>query len=113
MELDSAIFYTRDLNKIISFYTDIIGLTLEAKNGEYYASFIFDNGSKIGIKVADEEREIPGNQTIILSTHKIDEIYSNLKKAEVVFYSDIVDQPWGRHFSVLDPDGNKVEFVQR
>jgi predicted enzyme related to lactoylglutathione lyase len=113
MKIDSAIFYTKNLNEIITFYTKVIGLTLEYKNGERYASFSFGNEAKLGIKVADKEREIPGKQTVILSTDKIDDLYNNLKNVGVNFYSEMADYDWGRNFSILDPDGNKVEFVQR
>lgn len=113
MRLDTAIFYTKDFNKVVSFYTDIIGLELEAKNGEYYASFTFDNGSKLGIKVADKNREEPGKQTIILSVDDVESLYKELKDQEVEFYDELEKHDWGYHFSILDPDGNKVEFVQR
>jgi predicted enzyme related to lactoylglutathione lyase len=111
MNLDSAVFYTKDLNKITSFYKDL-GLQFEYQDGEHYASFIFPNGVKLGIKVANKEREVPGHQTIIISVDDIDSLNKQLKEKGLTFYSELVDYDWGRHFSILDPDGNKVEFLK-
>lgn len=113
MDLDSAIFYTSDLDRITSYYTEVIGLELEYKNDNHYASFKLNNNSRLGIKVAGKEREVPGKQTVIFSTNKVDKLCGDLKRKGVTFYSELTTYDWGRHFSILDSDGNKVEFVQR
>ncbi len=112
MRLDTTIIYTSDIEKSIMFYRDLLGLELIFRDGKEYASFIFDNGSKLGIKTQAEERELPGAQTFIVTTPNLDNLSSRLKDRGIVFYSDIRDYPWGRHFSILDPDRNKIEFIE-
>jgi len=111
--LDSAVFYSNDLNKVIPFYVDLLGFKVECQQGENYVSFIFPNGARLGIKKKVEEREIPGAQTVFIGVDDIDTLYRELKKTDVEFIKELTDQDWGKNFSIIDPDKNKVQFVQR
>lgn len=111
MNFDSAIFYSNDLEKVISFYQDELGLELDESQDGKYVSFRFANGVKLGIKKAVEEREVPGAQSIIIAVENIDELYKKAEKSGWEIYKTLREEPWGKNFSVLDPDGNKVQFV--
>lgn len=110
MRLDSAIFYTNNLNGAIKFYKEIIGLEVDYIQEGKFASFKLDN-AKLGIKQAKEEREIPGHQTIFIEPKNIEEIYNQFKEKGIKFQKELVKEDWGKNFSILDPDGNKVQFV--
>ena len=112
MNLDSAIFYSADIQKVIPFYRDVLGLTVEYTT-ERFVSFIFPNGAKLGIKNKDKERELPGRQTVIISVDDVASLYAKHKETNLDFYSGLMEFDWGTHYSILDPDKNKVEFVQR
>lgn len=114
MNLDSAVFYTNDIEKAMKFYRDIIGFTIEYQQGDKYISFIFSNNARLGIKKKVEERELPGAQTIFISLEKgIENLYEDLKQKGVPIYKELVVQDWGKNFSILDPDKNKVQFVEK
>ena len=114
MNLDSAVFYTNDIDRAVEFYRDILDCTLEYQNGKQYASFIFLNNARVGIKSKTHEREVPGAQTVILAVDAgIEHLYQSLLQKHVVVYKELSDQEWGKNFSILDTDRNKVEFVQR
>jgi len=114
MNLDTAVFYTNDIDKIIKFYRDTLGFNLEYQDSDRYVSFIFSNGVKLGIKKKDKERELPGAQTVILSMESGIEVwYESLKQKNIPIYKELTIQKWGKNFSALDPDKNKVEFVER
>jgi predicted enzyme related to lactoylglutathione lyase len=104
MNLDSAVFYSNNLTKIIPFYTDLLGFKVEYQQGENYVSFIFGNGARLGIKKKAEEREIPGAQTVFISVDDIDTLYKELKGTDVEFIKELVDENWGKNFSIVDPD---------
>lgn len=121
MNLDSAVFYTNDLNKVIEFYRDVLGFEVEYIQDGRFVSFIFSNGAKLGIKQRVEEREIPGAQTVFISVDNIKELYQKLKGLDssvpqndegIIFAKELVEQDWGTNFSILDPDKNKVQFVE-
>jgi predicted enzyme related to lactoylglutathione lyase len=113
MNIDSAVFYTNDLDKAINFYQKLIGLDIEYRQSDNYVSFIFPNKVRLGIKRATEERENPGAQTIIISIEEIDSFYQEIKKKEVTIYTELKDESWGRTFSILDADNNRIEFLKR
>ncbi|MFA5926219.1 MAG: glyoxalase superfamily protein [Parcubacteria group bacterium] len=112
MKLDSAVFYSNDIEKATEFYRDVIGLEVDYIQEGKYSSFNFEN-AKFGIKQRKEEREVPGSQTIFVEAKNIEDLYSLLKEKGVSFYKEIVEEDWGTNFSLLDPDGNKIQFVRR
>lgn len=110
--LNAIVFYTNDIDRAINFYTQQIGLELEYKSGSNYASLLFHNGIKLGIKKAVEEREVPGAQTFILAIDDAKSQYEAAKGKGLHIYKELLDEPWALEFSVLDPDGNKIEYAQ-
>lgn len=112
MELESAVFYSHDILKVIPFYTEVLGLKIERQQ-ERFVAFDFDNGVQLGIKNQTEEREIPGYQTIFIKTNNIEKQYADMKSKNVPFYKELVEHQYGKDFSILDPDGNKILFIQR
>ena len=110
MKLSYGIFYTNNLAAISKYYREIIDLDYAFGDDKFVAFKIGD--ALLGIKIKEIEREIPGHQTIIISVEKVDEWYKKLKERDVVIFSEIADMPWGRNFSILDPDGNRVEFFE-
>lgn len=111
MKLNSVVFYTSDIERIIEFYTKVLVLDLGFRDGDKFVSFNFDNGVSLGIKSKADEREIPGYQALIISVENLDEKYKELKSQNI--YENIKQHDWGKHFSILDPDGNKVEFIEK
>jgi predicted enzyme related to lactoylglutathione lyase len=113
MKLDSAVFYTNDLGKIISFYRDTIGLEVEYIQEERFVSFIFPDGGKLGIKQRKEEREIPGHQTVFVSVENIEDLFREYKEKGLSFRKKLSElEGWGKYFSILDPDKNNIEFIE-
>lgn len=112
MDLDSVVFYTNSLPDSIDFYREVLDLELEYQDNEY-ASFTFLNKVSLGIKKSTEKREIPGSQTIIIGVQDIQSLFSSFKQKKCQFYQEIVSHEWGKDFALLDPDGNKIEFLER
>ena len=110
MNFDSAIFYSYDVNASVRFYVEVIGLTLEYQSGDVFASFLFPNEVRLGIKKKTDDREIPGAQTVFIGVDDIEEIYKKFKESKQRFFKDLTSQTWGKEFSILDPDDNKILF---
>jgi catechol 2,3-dioxygenase-like lactoylglutathione lyase family enzyme len=113
MNLDSAIFYTHSISTITDFYKDTLGFPFEYQDNDTYVSFRFENGARLGIAKALDLRDIVGAQTIIIEVTNIFDIYALVKEKNIFIYKEIQDERWGKTFSILDPDKNKIEFVQR
>ncbi len=101
-----------DLKKAIVFYEKTLGLS---KKYEYssYAGFQC-GGVEIGLRPSRKERgRIEDAPSIEFFVDDVDTIYEILKKKGVDFVKKPHDEPWGgREASLLDPDGNILEFMQ-
>jgi predicted enzyme related to lactoylglutathione lyase len=114
MKIDSAVFYTNDIPKVTQFYQEVIGLNLEYQQVDKYVSFLFDNGVRLGIKRAVEEREKPGAQTVFIGVEDAETAYKRYQGLGADFHKPLsFMEGYGHSFAIYDPDKNKVEFIQR
>ena len=110
MKLDSAVFYSNDLNTAIPFYRNMVGLEIHYIQTGRFVSFKL-GGGKLGIKQRNEEREIPGHQTVFIEVQDIETVYKNFQAKGVAFSKKLTNEDWAVTFALLDPDGNKLVFV--
>jgi predicted enzyme related to lactoylglutathione lyase len=113
MELDSAILYSHDITRIREFYEKTVGLQFDYQDRDHYVSFVFSNGAKLGINKSRLPREVPGGQTFFLGVTDIKDQYEKYKNLGFDFYEPYAEYDWGTYFAILDPDGNKIGFIQR
>ena len=113
MKLDSVVFYSSDIRVIADYYQNRIGLELEYSQGDKYVSFKFENGVRLGIKRATESREVPGSQTLFVGVEDAKAEYDKALDKGLDIHKELANESWGVEFSVLDPDGNKIEYLQR
>jgi predicted enzyme related to lactoylglutathione lyase len=113
MDLDSAVFYTNDIDKIIDYYISKLSLKLEYSTPGRFASFIFPNGARLSIKKAIEEREIPGAQSVFIAVTGIEDLYKEIKEKGLEIRKELTYKDYGIEFDILDLDKNKVVFIQR
>lgn len=111
MKLDSAVFFTNNIQKAVEFYRDVMEFDVDYINPNF-ASFIFSNSAKLGIKVPTKDREVPGHQTIFISTEEMEKEIRKIKDKVDLYEKASELKGWGKYFSVLDPDGNKVLFIE-
>ena len=112
MKLHSAVFYTNDIDAVEDFYTNKLGLALDYRAGEKFISFLLSNDTKLGIKKATEEREIPGAQTVFLQVDDVNAWYTKAQDMNLNILKELTEESWATNFSILDPDKNKVQIIQ-
>lgn len=111
--------YVTNLHDSLEFYHEILGFTVgELYPDEYSPTFapLFIDGHKLMLE--EIEVELPtyhkhgvcgSGIQISLEVQDVDKVYERLKKtAQVV--DQIADRPWGRTFSITDPDGYIISF---
>ncbi len=107
MKLAYAIFYTNDINRIISFYRDSLGFEFVFSDQRFAAFKIGD--ALLGIKIRELDREIAGHQTTIIQIEDVHHMHQIAQKKNWNIFTPLTDEAWGKNFSILDPDGNRVE----
>lgn len=110
MKIQYAILYTSDIAKVRSFYSTLLK-EQPVEDLEHFIGFAL-GGPMLGIKLSSEPREQPGCQTVIITCQNAEEMLAECRAVGARIVQDIRVEEWGRNFSILDPDGNKVEFVE-
>ncbi|HJP67939.1 MAG TPA: VOC family protein [Sphingomicrobium sp.] len=110
MRIQYAILYTSDIDRVRAFYSTLLKAQ-PVEDLEYFVGFALD-GPMLGIKRSSEPREQPGCQTVIIACQNAEEMHNACVALGAPIVQEIEVAEWGKNFSILDPDGNKVEFVE-
>jgi len=111
LKIQYVVFYTNDMGRAVTFYRKFLGPECEGSDDRFTEFRVGD--ALFGIKMSTEPREAPGHQTVILECDDVKSIYGFCRGLDVPTAKELSVESWGVNFAVLDPDGNKVEFVQR
>ncbi|WP_173918531.1 VOC family protein [Halobacillus sp. Marseille-Q1614] len=100
-----------DLTQAVKWYEENLGFTIEARwppENPNYVHFESEGGAIFGLM--EGEASTPGRFNFYLPD--VESLWERLKgKVEVI--EEIMDTPYGsRKFTICDPDGNELGFVQ-
>lgn len=113
MKFKSAVFYSNDLERSANYYQHVLGLTKTRSQKDLFIAFVFENGIELILKKTVDDRDKPGHQSIIIEIDGIVALYQKFRnEPDTRFNEDLQKYDWGTHFSILDPDSNKIEFLQ-
>ena len=113
------ILTTRDLDRSLTFYRDLLGGTVEFQfpdDGPAVYVGVNIGRNHIGIGWAPDSSEDAAAQrfSLWLYTDDCDRAVADLSAAGVPVLSEPEDQPWGERVArVTDPDGNVMVIGQR
>jgi len=118
--LSGATIWSEDLNNLLSFYRDLLGLTIAyevpgfvgfgqtAGGGGYLASYLgLGTHSEVKGKAADPYRHMVG-----LESDDVDADFERLTAAGVEFIEQPADSGGLRIATLKDPEGNIVQLIQ-
>ncbi|EID17591.1 VOC family protein [Mycobacterium xenopi] len=117
--VDYVIQYVESLNRSVTFYRDVIGLTVRIE-GDGYVEFEMEN-TKFSLFERSKLPELIGRHggnppcgEIAFVVEDVDAEAKRLRALGVEILSGPVDRPWGeRTLHICDPDGNVIEFAQK
>ena len=111
--------YVANVRDSMAFYHEILGFNVgELYPDEYNPTFapMLMDGHKLLLEEVDVElpcyhkHGVCGSGVqLFLEVPNVDETYEKLKKSAQVV-DQIADRPWGRTFSISDPDGYIISF---
>lgn len=102
--------HVRDLDAMRRFWTEIIGLELQADEGPYLRVGGGD-GFGIGFEELPREQAGPEGFEIVVHVPNVDAAYERMRALGVAFDAPPADMPWGARSAWLrDPDGRRVSI---
>jgi predicted enzyme related to lactoylglutathione lyase len=110
--VDHVWFWTRDMDRAVAFYGEVVGLALLRRDGDDWAEF--DAGPvRLGLHGAGERPELPGGGTVVLRVDDLDGSRLALQERGVVFDAYIGEvEGRARFSSFTDPDGNALQIIE-
>ena len=118
--LDNIDVLCVDLERMVPFYRDVIGLpfVLPYERSQGWAGFQAGDVSIFFVEVGGDppDRRIPGVgpaglESFAFAVDDLEKAMAELDEHGVVWASEIVESPWYRYRSLYDPEGNVLHLT--
>jgi predicted enzyme related to lactoylglutathione lyase len=110
-----ATVFVSDMDRAVKFYTEVLGLKLEYRFGNHWASIKAPSGMTIGLHPASDQNPAgrKGSVTIGFSLEEpIDAVVETLKERGVKFLGPVFQDDTSRIAYFADADGNEFYFIE-
>lgn len=109
--LDHVYYWTRDMDRAVTFYREVIGLTLRRRAGDEWAEF--EAGPARLALHGTDEAELPSSGTAVFRVADLDEARWVLEQRGASFDGPESEVPGSARFATMhDPDGNPVQLIE-
>jgi catechol 2,3-dioxygenase-like lactoylglutathione lyase family enzyme len=108
--VDHIYYWTRDMDRAVAFYTDVVGFPLIRRDGSEWAEL--DAGAvRFALHVTEEGA--PASGTVVLRVDDLDESRWALEGRGAVFDAYVGEVAgYARFATFRDPDGNPVQIIE-
>lgn len=111
LAVDHVYYWTRDLDRAVAFYGDVLGLELRYRAGGGWAEF---RAGPINLALhGTDEDAVPPAGTVVFKVDDLDAARWALEQRGVVFDGHEAEIPgMGRFATFHDPDGNPIQLIE-
>jgi catechol 2,3-dioxygenase-like lactoylglutathione lyase family enzyme len=109
--IDHVYYWTRDMERAVTFYSDVLGLPVASRAGSEWAEF---QAGPVRLALhGTEESSVPPSGTVVFNVDDLDEARWVLQQRGVVFDGHEAEVPGSARFATFhDPDGNPVQLIE-
>jgi glyoxylase I family protein len=110
--VDHVYYWTRDLDRAVAFYTDVVGFTLAHRSGGDWAE-LEAGPVRFALHGVAEDADTPGSGTVVLRVEDLDAARMKLEGRGVVFDAFVGEvEGFARFATFRDPDANPVQLIE-
>jgi catechol 2,3-dioxygenase-like lactoylglutathione lyase family enzyme len=110
--VDHVYYWTRDMDRAVAFYTEIVGFSLVHRSGAEWAE-LQAGPIRFALHGAVGEGEVPGSGTVVLRVEDLDAARAGLEGRGVAFDAFVGEvEGFARFATFRDPDGNPVQIIE-
>lgn len=109
--IDHVYYWTRDMDRAVAFYADVLGLELARRTGNGWAAF---RAGAVQLALhGTDETDAPPAGTVVFRVEDLDAARWALERRGVVFDGHEAEVPGvGRFATFHDPDGNPIQLIE-
>jgi catechol 2,3-dioxygenase-like lactoylglutathione lyase family enzyme len=113
----NATIYVSHMGRSVAFYTEVLGLRLAFRAGDYWATIDAGQGFQLGLHPAGADGPAPGTAgavTVGLAVDApIEQVISTLTERGVDFRGPVIDEGMLKLAFFTDPDGNGLYLAEQ
>ena len=110
--LDHVYYWTRDMDRAVAFYRDVLGLTVVRRDGDNWAELDAGPACFALHRVVESHPVQPGGATAVFEVADVDEARRALELRGVEFGHSADIEGYARYATFQDPDGNTVQLIE-
>jgi catechol 2,3-dioxygenase-like lactoylglutathione lyase family enzyme len=108
--VDHIYYWTRDMDRALAFYTEVVGLPLVRRDGDEWAEL---DGGPIRLALHGAGDDHPGSGTVVLRVEDLDATRWTLEQRGAAFDAYVGEvEGYARFATFRDPDGNPVQIIE-
>jgi predicted enzyme related to lactoylglutathione lyase len=107
--------FVSNMDRAVRFYTEVLGMKIEYRFGDQWASLKTDDGMTVGLHPASKESPAGRKGSITIGfevSESIERAVTAMKEKGVKFVGPIVDDKEIKAAHFEDPDGNEMYIVE-
>jgi predicted enzyme related to lactoylglutathione lyase len=107
--------FVSDMDRAVEFYTSVLGMKLEHRFGNEWASLKTQDGVNVGLHPASKESPAGRRGSITIGfevRESIKKAVTEMKQKGVKFVTTITDDKQVKAAHFQDPDGNEMYLVE-
>lgn len=110
--VDHVYYWTRDMDRAVAFYADVVGFPLVRRDGDEWAEL--DAGPiRFALHGADEAASVAPSGTVVLRVDDLDAARWTLEQRGVGFDAHVGEVEGRARFATFrDPDGNPLQIIE-
>ena len=114
-KMSAVILLVSNMKRSINFYENTLGLKLKIRS-KSWTEFIKDN-TVLALHLPKKKLKPKGKKPnigmlVAFKVSDMDETYKLLKRKRVRFMKKPVEEKWGKHAVILDPDGYMISLAE-
>lgn len=109
--VDHVYYWTRDMDRAVAFYTEVLGLALVYRSGSEWAE-VEATPIRLALHLATDQR-LAASGTVVFRVRDLDETRRALERRGVAFDEHVGEVEGRARFATFrDPDGNPIQAIE-
>jgi catechol 2,3-dioxygenase-like lactoylglutathione lyase family enzyme len=108
--VDHIYYWTRDMDRALAFYTEVVGLPLVRREGDEWAEL---DGGPVRLALHGADDDHPTSGTVVLRVEDLEATRWTLEQRGAAFDAYVGEvEGYARFATFRDPDGNPVQIIE-